>query len=246
MLIYLIRHGKTAGNLSGRYIGKTDEGLCPEGRTALEAIRQRFLSGKDALPRPETVYTSALKRTRETAAVLFPDLPVCVRAGFNECDFGEFEYKNYRELSGNPSYQKWVDSGGTLPFPGGESHENFVNRSAETFSRAVEELSAGKKTAAFVVHGGTLPFPGGESHENFVNRSAETFSRAVEELSAGKKTAAFVVHGGTVMAVMERFAFPQNGFYAWQVKNGCGFAAELDLAAWQNGCRKLTDIRSIP
>lgn len=205
MLIYLIRHGKTAGNLSGRYIGKTDEGLCPEGRTALEAIRQRFLSGKDALPRPETVYTSALKRTRETAAVLFPDLPVCVRAGFNECDFGEFEYKNYRELSGNPSYQKWVDSGGTLPFPGGESHENFVNRSVETFFRAVEELSAGKK-----------------------------------------KTAAFVVHGGTVMAVMERFAFPQNGFYAWQVKNGCGFAAELDLAAWQNGCRKLTDIRSIP
>lgn len=205
MLIYLIRHGKTAGNLSGRYIGKTDEGLCPEGRTALEAIRQRFLSGKDALPRPETVYTSALKRTRETAAVLFPDLPVCVRAGFNECDFGEFEYKNYRELSGNPSYQKWVDSGGTLPFPGGESHENFVNRSVEMFSRAVEELSAGKK-----------------------------------------KTAAFVVHGGTVMAVMERFAFPQNGFYAWQVKNGCGFAAELDLAAWQNGCRKLTDIRSIP
>ena len=204
MLIYLIRHGKAAGNLSGRYIGKTDEGLCPEGRTALEAIRQRFLSGKDALPRPETVYTSALKRTRETAAVLFPDLPVCVRAGFNECDFGEFEYKNYRELSGNPSYQKWVDSGGTLPFPGGESHENFVNRSAETFSRAVEELSAGKKTAAFVVH------------------------------------------GGTVMAVMERFAFPQNGFYAWQVKNGCGFAAELDLAAWQSGCRKLTDIRSIP
>lgn len=204
MLIYLIRHGKTAGNLSGRYIGKTDEGLCPEGRTALEAIRQRFLSGKDALPRPETVYTSALKRTRETAAVLFPDLPVCVRAGFNECDFGEFEYKNYRELSGNPSYQKWVDSGGTLPFPGGESHENFVNRSAETFSRAVEELSAGKKTAAFVVH------------------------------------------GGTVMAVMERFAFPQNGFYVWQVKNGCGFAAELDLAAWQSGCRKLTDIRSIP
>ena len=204
MLIYLIRHGKAAGNLSGRYIGKTDEGLCPEGRTALEAIRQRFLSGKDALPRPETVYTSALKRTRETAAVLFPDLPVCVRAGFNECDFGEFEYKNYRELSGNPSYQRWVDSGGTLPFPGGESHENFVNRSAETFSRAVEELSAGKKSAAFVVH------------------------------------------GGTVMAVMERFAFPQNGFYAWQVKNGCGFAAELDLAAWQSGCRKLTDIRSIP
>ncbi|MDR4022422.1 MAG: phosphoglycerate mutase family protein, partial [Eubacteriales bacterium] len=31
MKIILIRHGKTAGNIKGRYIGKTDEPLCEEG-----------------------------------------------------------------------------------------------------------------------------------------------------------------------------------------------------------------------
>ena len=31
MDVYLIRHGKTKGNLEGRYIGTTDEPLCEEG-----------------------------------------------------------------------------------------------------------------------------------------------------------------------------------------------------------------------
>lgn len=43
----------------------------------------------------------------------------------SECDFGEFENKNYKELSGNQDYQRWIDSNGTLPFPGGESREAF-------------------------------------------------------------------------------------------------------------------------
>ena len=30
--LVLIRHGKTAGNLQKRYIGRTDEPLCPEGK----------------------------------------------------------------------------------------------------------------------------------------------------------------------------------------------------------------------
>ena len=45
-----------------------------------------------------------------------------------ECDFGDFENKNYKELSGNPDYQAWIDSGGALPFPGGEDPEGFRNR----------------------------------------------------------------------------------------------------------------------
>ena len=33
--LYLIRHGKTKGNLEGRYIGTTDEPLCEEGKQSL-------------------------------------------------------------------------------------------------------------------------------------------------------------------------------------------------------------------
>ena len=34
--LFLIRHGMTEGNREKRYIGKTDEGLCDEGRRMLE------------------------------------------------------------------------------------------------------------------------------------------------------------------------------------------------------------------
>ena len=33
--ILFIRHGQTQGNLERRYIGSTDQPLCPEGREAL-------------------------------------------------------------------------------------------------------------------------------------------------------------------------------------------------------------------
>ena len=35
MTVYLIRHGQTQGNLERRYIGSTDQPLCPRGREAL-------------------------------------------------------------------------------------------------------------------------------------------------------------------------------------------------------------------
>jgi len=48
---------------------------------------------------------------------------------WTEMDFGAFEGHNYQELSGDPAYQRWIDSGGTLPFPEGESREEFIRRS---------------------------------------------------------------------------------------------------------------------
>lgn len=46
----------------------------------------------------------------------FPGEPVHIIEELAECDFGEFENKNYKELEGNPHYQEWIDSNGTLPF----------------------------------------------------------------------------------------------------------------------------------
>ncbi len=54
-----------------------------------------------------------------------------------ECDFGEFENKNYQELDGNANYQSWIDSGGLLPFPGGESGEEFNKTNVTGFQKAV-------------------------------------------------------------------------------------------------------------
>lgn len=74
-----------------------------------------------------------------------------------ECDFGEFENKNYQELDGNEHYQSWIDSGGLLPFPGGESREEFKRRNVTGFQKAVNGcLRNGISLAALVVHGGTI------------------------------------------------------------------------------------------
>ena len=58
------------------------------------------------------------------------------------------------ELSGNPEYQNWIDSGGTMPFPGGESMDEMTDRVMKGFYEAMD--IADGLDAAFVVHGGTI------------------------------------------------------------------------------------------
>ncbi|MBQ8506814.1 MAG: histidine phosphatase family protein [Clostridia bacterium] len=146
MKFLLIRHGKTQGNLDGRYIGcRTDEPLCPKG---IEALRRR------TFPAVDGVFASPMLRCVQTAQILFPGMEICTLPGLRECDFGDFENKNYIELSGDPAYQRWIDSGGALPFPGGESREAFIARCASAFREATCALPDG--TYAFVVHGGTI------------------------------------------------------------------------------------------
>lgn len=146
--LYLIRHGKTYGNTLGRYIGITDESLCPEGREALQSY---------TYPQAEAVYASPMKRCLETAKILWPELPVQSFHKLRECNFGEFENKNYLELKDNPHYQAWVDSGGQTAFPEGESREEFQKRCLEGFLEVLEAIrQADCKKAALVVHGGTI------------------------------------------------------------------------------------------
>lgn len=85
-----------------------------------------------------------MKRCVETAEILWPGFDqkkMQKVTDLRECDFGDFENKNYKELSGNGDYQAWIDSNGTLPFPNGESMDAFKSRCLEAFARIVEEVS---------------------------------------------------------------------------------------------------------
>lgn len=146
--ILLIRHFATRGNQEGRYIGVTDEPIVLE-----EAP-------KKAKPLDQTVgwvFVSPMLRCRQTASLLFPTAKQKIVSRFRECDFGEFENHNYRELSANPNYQKWVDSQGELPFPGGEDAKEFRKRCRLGFEEAVQwQLRSKLERCAMVVHGGTI------------------------------------------------------------------------------------------
>lgn len=140
MKCVLIRHGKTAGNLAGRYIGcRTDEPLCPEGIAQLREGRY---------PAVERVFASPLRRCRETARLLYPAMEMEIVEDFRECDFGAFEGLSYADLNGRADYQAWLDSGGEAPFPGGESKAEFSRRCVRAFAACVAR--AGVSSAAFV------------------------------------------------------------------------------------------------
>lgn len=146
MKVLLIRHGQTIGNLHKRYIGRTDEPLCSEGINALKCTE---------MPECDLVITSPMKRCIQTAEILFPGAEPIVCNDLRECDFGDFEGKNYLELSCDPNYQRWIDSCGTLPFPGGESLDTFRKRCVSAFSEISEQYYS-FSCIALVVHGGTI------------------------------------------------------------------------------------------
>lgn len=183
--ILLIRHGMTQGNKEHRYVGTTDEGLLPESVEQLRGMREFWQeqalikdrtdilcdksaivgnptakpceeSGKNAVGNL-TVYVSPYLRAKQTADILFPGIKQVEIAEFAECRFGAFEYKNYAELNGNADYQRFIDSGGTTAFPGGESRAEFKERVMRGFDKmlaAVEESQP--YTIVVVAHGGTI------------------------------------------------------------------------------------------
>ena len=152
MQIVFIRHSMTAGNLERRYIGcRTDEPLCEAG---LSLAQQKTAEIRQTFPMPEVVLTSPMRRCVQTAEILFPDTPREIVYGLQECDCGDFEGKNYAELSGDPAYQAWIDSGGTLAFPSGESRAAFLQRCCQALEQALQRQQ--HQTVAAVVHGGTI------------------------------------------------------------------------------------------
>lgn len=146
--LVFLRHGKTAGNLQKRYIGVTDESLCSEGREELLY--------KPPLSTPSSLYASPMKRCIETAAILFPHLSPRLIPDFRECNFGDFEGKNYDELNGSAAYQRFIDTMGA-EIPGGEPVSLFRERCCQGFLTVVNRMCQENcPDAAIICHGGTI------------------------------------------------------------------------------------------
>lgn len=165
--VYLIRHGRTAGNREKRYVGVTDEPLCEEGVRELQECRTRLEEHffAEGIAMPERVYVSPMLRCRQSATQLFPNAGQCPVADFREMDFGEFEYKNYAELAGDARYQAYIDSGGHTDFPAAETQAHFRSRvkeafrlcTAQIFENARASMTEGsEEPCVFCVHGGTI------------------------------------------------------------------------------------------
>ena len=152
---FFIRHGSTKSNKEHRYLGKTDESLSDEGRA--ELLRKKE---EKKYPELSFVFASPMKRCLETVELLYPEAEAITVSEWEEMDFGEFEGKNYLDLKDDNCYQEWIDSNGALPFPNGESREEFIHRcivglwKIHKYLVHKEEQITGE--IGIVVHGGTI------------------------------------------------------------------------------------------
>lgn len=152
----MLRHAAVQGNRELRYVGTTDEPLLPSERERMEKQRGVMIA-ESGWREPRTVFVSPMLRCRETAFLLFPESEQRIISDFREIVFGRFENKNYRELTGDPDYQAWIDSGGTMRFPDGESRDEFQRRCLTGFDQMMEECRKNPSpTVSMVVHGGTV------------------------------------------------------------------------------------------
>ncbi|MGF7143039.1 alpha-ribazole phosphatase [Anaerotaenia torta] len=194
--LILIRHGETPSNESGKYIGRTDESLSEKGR-------QRLEDGKNAgmYPKEGILVSSPMRRCRETAKLLYGSEPLLIEE-WREIDFGRFEGKNYKELCGDADYQAWLDSNGELPFPEGESREEFVLRCRKGLDKLLR----------------MMPDMGSMA-------MAETESKTE---AARYPSVIAAVHGGTIMALLSSYG--SGGYFDYQCKNGEGYRCLLEIS----------------
>ena len=90
---YLIRHGETDFNKKRFFYGKADVSINEMGKEQAALLHQ-LMKGKSI----SRVYTSQLKRTQETAAIIFPDQNPTAYKALNERDFGLWEGRTANEI----------------------------------------------------------------------------------------------------------------------------------------------------
>jgi len=154
LTVYWIRHGATDWNMSGRYLGGTNEPLNAVGRHEAEA-----LAGALAELDVEQVYSSPLVRATETADQLVArwHCPVASDDRLRELHFGDWEGRTVDDIQHDDAerWRAWLSGNMTEPFPGhGECVPDFRTR-VEAFLS--EHMHADRHGAiAVVTHGGVL------------------------------------------------------------------------------------------
>ena len=127
-----------------RRVIEIEKGCALRSQPAAELVRADFS--------PKTVYVTPLKRTQETARILFPDARQIVIDDLREMDFGVFEGRTYIEMENDDDYRAWVEDNCRGRCPGGESREEFAARVCAAFEKLMDES---EDDVVIVAHGGT-------------------------------------------------------------------------------------------
>ncbi|ASK27418.1 histidine phosphatase family protein [Neisseria chenwenguii] len=171
--IYLVRHGKTVFNTTGRLQGWSDSPLLPEGRQAAEDLG-RALAGKVTF---DAAFSSPSPRAAETARLILSakgqgSLPLETIDEIREYCFGGFEGELHDVLHcriaaerGYPDMERWLEAYRSAdrhllaesvsrsdPLGLAENEAQFMTRLQEGMRLIVQKSPVGGKVLA-VSHG---------------------------------------------------------------------------------------------
>ncbi|MBI1358424.1 MAG: histidine phosphatase family protein [Acidobacteria bacterium] len=138
--VYLIRHGETEWSRTGQHTGRTDIPLTQRGEQAARQVGERL---RGVVFRH--VFTSPLRRARQTCELA----GYCERAAV-EPDLAEWDYGDYEGLTSakiaetNPQWNVFRDGA-----PGGESPEQVTGR----VDRLIAQIRTLDGDAALFGHG---------------------------------------------------------------------------------------------
>lgn len=135
-MIVLIRHGQTTTNAQRLLVGRSDPPLTEHGRRQAAALRPYLTA-------VEEVWTSPLRRARDTAALALPHLGAQVREAFIEVDYGALDGQPLSAL--NDEHWRAFEHDHDVAFGGGESL-------AEVDRRVHRELDALLEDATSLLH----------------------------------------------------------------------------------------------
>ncbi|NIR79949.1 MAG: histidine phosphatase family protein [Gemmatimonadetes bacterium] len=148
--VVLIRHGATELNEADCYQGSSDPPLSERGRRQARRLWRRLSGAVDGV---HSVWTSDLRRARETAMLAFPDLPRREDPRLRELDFGAFEGATHEENRARhgDAFLDWIAAPGRADPPDGEPLEAFRRR----IRSWIDEAAAPPDPVA-VTHGGPI------------------------------------------------------------------------------------------
>ena len=147
--IYLLRHGLARGG-EGRAVGQLDLPLSEGGAEQIRHLARTWHG-----PAPDRLFTSDLRRARESAGILaerFATVPT-VDARLRELSFGAWEGQRWDEIHRRDRHHlaAWADRWWAVAPPGGETFARLCRRVAAWF----RELGDDGVVVA-VLHAGSL------------------------------------------------------------------------------------------
>ena len=145
MKIYLIRHVATEYNLSGVYMGRTNDISIDSSRATV--FKQKLTSNEVLLSQIPVIISSPSARCVQTANLVLNTVSataqVATDEGFMETDMGGFEGKtaDMIQKAYPKEFELWQCSSPAFVFPGGESYLQVQHRAYATLNTVVAKSS---------------------------------------------------------------------------------------------------------